>query len=287
MQRLYEDLDFLPIRQSLYEIEDIAPSYDEDVCAVMKWCRPEELTKSPVYFSPSFTNAQVTMGTLPSHTFAGILMAVCNFSGYDLMENIFASRPEDFHKYGVYTCRFYVDGEWVEVITDTRIPCIRGDDGAFMPVYSRSICKDEMWVSLVEKAYSKAVGNYESILKINPHECLLHLTGGSVHHINFNETHSGAKKALRNEEQRKWTLLKESFEYNSILVTLPIDSNESKKPSTNANANNIAGGEQSAEGKEDNLNDAVDELDLDDEDIAIEDTVSELFIPGDHDLCLI
>ena len=30
----------------------------------------------------------------------------------------------------MYTCRFYVEGEWVEVITDTMLPCIRGRYGA-------------------------------------------------------------------------------------------------------------------------------------------------------------
>ena len=35
--------------------------------------------------------------------------------------------------------RFYVDGEWVEVITDTRLPCIRDDSTGYMtPVYAKS-----------------------------------------------------------------------------------------------------------------------------------------------------
>jgi hypothetical protein len=41
------------------------------------------------------------------------------------MENIFSSRPGDFLKYGIYTCRFYVNEEWVDLITDTNIPCLR------------------------------------------------------------------------------------------------------------------------------------------------------------------
>ncbi len=108
-------------------------------------------------------------------------MAVCTYSGYDLLQNIFASRPDDFLKYGVYTCRFYVEGQWVDVLADSKIPCLRDDiTGTFSPVYSRSRNSSELWISLAEKAYAKAVGSYEAICKVKTHECLLHLTGGSV-----------------------------------------------------------------------------------------------------------
>ena len=50
------------------------------------------------------------------------------------MENIFSSRPGDFLKYGIYTCRFYVNEEWVDLITDTNIPCLRNSLTGKMPV---------------------------------------------------------------------------------------------------------------------------------------------------------
>ena len=79
---------------------------------------------------------------------------------------------------------FYVDGQWVEVLTDTLIPCCREDSSGYLvPAYGRSNLRDELWISLVEKAYAKAVGSYESILKIKPHEVLLHLTGGSIQQV--------------------------------------------------------------------------------------------------------
>ena len=103
-------------------------------------------------------------------------MAVAVYPGQDLIENIFASRPEDFLVYGVYTCRFYVEGEWVDVVTDTTIPCLRNEDsGLCSPVYGQSGNLDEMWVSLAEKAYAKAVGSYEAIQKVRVHEGKLFL----------------------------------------------------------------------------------------------------------------
>lgn len=54
-------------------------------------------------------------GTLPDEVFLGTLMALCAYPKLDLVDNIFASRPSDFKRYGVYTCRFYVEGQWEEV----------------------------------------------------------------------------------------------------------------------------------------------------------------------------
>jgi len=103
--RLYEDLDFLPVRQSLYEIEDIAPSYDEELCHQISWLRPLDISKTPEYFFNTFVEPRVKLGSLPDDVFVGTLMAVCAYPRQDLMEYIFASRPEDFKEFGVYTCR--------------------------------------------------------------------------------------------------------------------------------------------------------------------------------------
>ena len=118
------------------------------------------------------------------------------------MENIFSSRPGDFNKYGIYTCRFYVNEEWVDLITDTNIPCLRNSltgklcvyecmyvyvcmylcvlsclVGILKPVYGHSMNPDEMWVSFVEKSFAKAMGSYEEIAQLKIQKALLHLTG--------------------------------------------------------------------------------------------------------------
>jgi len=181
MVRQYEDLDFLPVRQSLYEMEDEPPAYDEFIGPQMVWCRPQDIDPTCQYFADDFESPRVSAGTLPDETFISALMAVCAYPGYDLLETVIASRPEDFKKYGVISCRFYVEGEWVEVITDTRLPCVRNELTLQQtPAYSKSTNSGEMWVTLLEKAYAKAVGSYEAIQKIKLQETLLHLTGGSV-----------------------------------------------------------------------------------------------------------
>lgn len=122
------------------------------------------------------------------------------------------------HASRLYTCRFYVDGDWVEVLTDTRLPCCRDDNTGYMaPAYARSIKSSDMWIPLVEKAYAKAVGCYESIIKIKAHEVLLHLTGGSVQQVNLHEHHD-AGITKRAEENRKWKILKGLFCHDTMVI---------------------------------------------------------------------
>lgn len=60
---LYEDTDFIPNRQSLYETEGVIEDYDVDVANFIVWRRPTEIVNFPVYFSDSFGNPSVIQGT--------------------------------------------------------------------------------------------------------------------------------------------------------------------------------------------------------------------------------
>jgi calpain-5 len=148
-------------------------------------------------------------------------MAVAVYNKYDLIENIFASRPEDFVKHGVYTCRFYVDGEWVEVISDTNIPCLRNNrNGDVLPMYGRSNLINEMWIPLVEKAFAKAVGSYEAITNMKVQKALLHLTGGSVQQSNIRD------EVIRNDmlgDHHSWDQFKRRLNSDCIVLLQPED----------------------------------------------------------------
>ena len=242
--KFYVDTDFLPIRQSLYNVKNIIADYDAEICSQFLWCRPHEICTIPEYFFPStsFHSICCRQGTLPvSHcifnitsklifdikyqiiillkdeVFLGTLMAICVFPGRELIENIFGSRQDDFKKFGVYTCRFYVEGEWVEVVTDTSIPCIRDEfSNKCTPIYGSSANPNEVWIALAEKAYAKAVGSYEAIQKVRIHEALLHLTGGSVQQL-FLRDDSGTKEASGNT----WKILNKHLRLDTMIVLLP------------------------------------------------------------------
>lgn len=151
--------------------------------------------------------------------FLGALLAVGVYSKYDLIENIFASRPDDFLKFGVYTCRFYVDGEWVEVITDTLLPCLRDNaSGRLTPVYGRSTVANEMWIPMVQKAFAKAMGSYEAMASLKVQKALLHLTGGSVQLRNLRDDVT-QMDAL--SDQLAWQDFKRKVGSDCLILLLP------------------------------------------------------------------
>ena len=85
--RMYEDADFPPITATLYEEEGQPPDYDNEI--IINWTRPQDIARDACYFSDQFVYPQVRVGNLKDYTFLGALMAVCSFSEYDLLENIF------------------------------------------------------------------------------------------------------------------------------------------------------------------------------------------------------
>ena len=197
---------------------------------IHRWARPHDIDPNGVYFDNSNNYLGVRQGTLPDEAFLGALMGVCVFSKYDLIENIFASRPEDFMKYGVYTCRFYVDGEWVEVITDTNLPCLRNHrTGDLQPVYGRSNLHNELWISLLEKAFAKAVGSYEAITSMKVQKALLHLTGGSIQQSNLRD------EVLRHDmvsDHHAWNMFKKRLQEDCLIMILPEERKIHESPST-------------------------------------------------------
>ena len=219
----YDDVDFLPIRQSIYINPSQIPEYDGDIFHRIVWCRPDQIAELPDYFaSPSYTGSGCIQGTLPDDVFLGVLMAISVYPGHELIEKVLVSKPDDFKTYGVYTCRFYVEGNWCEVITDTCLPCYRDEEtGAVNLVYSKSIDPSELWIPLIEKAYAKAVGCYEAIEKVKVAEALLHLTGGSVQqqHLNTFTPTTGTINTNNNENNDQlYTHIHDALHNDSILL---------------------------------------------------------------------
>jgi hypothetical protein len=237
--RQYEDTDFMPVKHSLYLSEKHVPDYDIEV-PYLVWCRPSQINEQASYFTPAIPDVPycAAMGTLPDQVFLGVLMAVSAYQKQDLISNIFASRPEDFNTYGVYTCRFYVEGSWVDVITDTNIPCLRDPNtGAFSTAYGFSPNEGEMWVALAEKAYAKAVGCYESLQKVKVREVLMHLTGGSIQQISLREE-------VANDDDVSsllWQSMTRALRHDTLIVCEPATKEEAGP--TNGATDTDAGGE--------------------------------------------
>lgn len=120
---LYEDAIFTATSTSLFSNLDVIPVY-ADVEDIVEWLRPNEMSNNPDYFKATSGCGTIREGALDDAWWLGAIAAIA-VHPHGLLENLFVSEVHDFKTYGVYTCRFYKDAEWVEVVTDTRLPCTK------------------------------------------------------------------------------------------------------------------------------------------------------------------
>lgn len=69
-----------------------------------------------------------------------------------------------FHKFrfnGIYVLRFFKDSCWRYVLIDDRLPCYSGNKSL---VFGKCSSPDELWVPLIEKAYAKIHGCYQTLI---------------------------------------------------------------------------------------------------------------------------
>lgn len=74
-----------------------------------------------------------------------------------------------------------LQGEWVPVVVDDWIPC----ESPGKPAFATSRKGNELWVSILEKAYAKLHGSYEALEGGLVQDALVDLTGGAGEEIDM------------------------------------------------------------------------------------------------------
>ena len=110
---------------------------------------------------------------------------------------------------GIYTLKFNKDGQWLYVHVDDRIPCNRAGDVYF----SRSADLNEAWVMIVEKAFAKLHGCYESLTGGHVDYALKDLTGCPVMKVRLCEK----KYCAQIENGVMWQKLKDYYDSNQLM----------------------------------------------------------------------
>lgn len=83
--------------------------------------------------------------------------------------------PPIFHKFrhlGIYVFRFFKNYKWRYVVIDDKLPVVD-----YQLVFAKCLDEEELWVPLIEKAYAKLFGCYESLRSGNIDEGLVDMTG--------------------------------------------------------------------------------------------------------------
>ncbi|KAJ6944989.1 calpain-type cysteine protease DEK1-like [Populus alba x Populus x berolinensis] len=175
----FTDQEFPPNDQSLYMDPRNPPS---KLQVVSEWMRPVEIVKEshldshPCLFSGAANPSDVCQGHLGDCWF---LSAVAVLTEVSRISEVIIT-PE-YNEEGIYTVRFCIQGDWVPVVVDDWIPC----ESPGKPAFATSRKGNELWVSILEKAYAKLHGSYEALEGGLVQDALVDLTGGAGEEIDM------------------------------------------------------------------------------------------------------
>ncbi|VDO04459.1 unnamed protein product [Rodentolepis nana] len=163
--RLFEDPDFPADGSSLF--------YSMNAPRGIEWKRPTEICRDPKFISGGRSRFDVRQGELGD---CWLLAAVANLAMYEDLLNQVIPPNQEFNcsSYcGAFRFVFWRFGEWVEVVIDDRLPTRNGS-----LIFMHSVDQDEFWSALLEKAYAKLFGSYETLRGGSTIEALEDFTGG-------------------------------------------------------------------------------------------------------------
>ncbi|XP_075591567.1 calpain-B isoform X6 [Dermatophagoides farinae] len=167
--QLFDDPAFPAIDQSYY-LHGRGPRK-------FKWLRPHQIVNHPKFISHGAARFDVKQGELGNCWF---LAAVANLTMNEKYFDRVVPPDQSFDKNdyaGIFHFRFWQYGKWIDVVVDDRLPTI---NGKLVMMHSEEV--NEFWGALLEKAYAKLHGSYESLKGGTTSEAMEDFTGGLTEH---------------------------------------------------------------------------------------------------------
>ncbi|XP_077361745.1 calpain-5-like [Festucalex cinctus] len=176
-KKLFEDPEFPATDASVY--------YRNPPPGIVRWKRPGEISNDPHLFVEGVSAHDLNQGSVGNCWF----VAACSCLALkpnlwkkvipDWKEQEWDSKhPEDYA--GIFHFQFWVFGEWVDVVVDDRLPTINGE-----LIYCHSKDNNEYWSALLEKAYAKLSGCYESLVGGNTGDAVVDFSGAVAEAVNL------------------------------------------------------------------------------------------------------
>ena len=195
----WTDPDFPPRIESLHN-----PSLDEpndlQKYKAFKWKRFKDIYKMPVMFKDGIDPNDINQGSLGDCYFLAVLSSLAEFP--ERVEALFTTK--EINAAGIYLVKFYVNGNETPVIVDDHLPCNASGAPAFA-----SSRDDEMWVSILEKAWAKLHGTYARTEGGLPCFACSHLVGVPSESFSHDEITDDEEfwETLKLADQRNFTMM--------------------------------------------------------------------------------
>ncbi|CAL1547881.1 unnamed protein product [Lymnaea stagnalis] len=164
---LFEDPEFPACSKSVF-----FSKVDNEI----EWMRPNEICKAPRLIVDGATCDDLVTGVHKSTWFITACTALAHEQKLwqKVIPDINSQEFSDNNPYaGIFRFQFWRYGEWTDVVIDDRLPT---RDGKLIFLHSKS--KNEFWSALLEKAYAKLFGDYESMATGHTADALVDFTGG-------------------------------------------------------------------------------------------------------------
>ncbi|XP_054899850.1 calpain-5-like [Poeciliopsis prolifica] len=174
---LFEDPEFPATNSSIY--------YNEppEGVEVVEWKRPAEICENPQLFVEGISSHDLNQGTEGNCWM--VAACACLALRKDLWEKVIPDWKEQewgSNYAGIFHFRFWIFGEWIDVVIDDRLPT---SDGQL--IYCQSKQNNEFWSALLEKAYAKLFGCYESLNGGNTGDAVVDFSGAVAEAIDLQE----------------------------------------------------------------------------------------------------
>ncbi|CAE1272195.1 CAPNN [Acanthosepion pharaonis] len=201
---LFEDPEFPADNSSLF-FDENAPTRGN-----IEWKRPKEICDDPKFLIEGASRFDVKQGELGD---CWLLAAVASLTIDQKLLFRVVPQDQNFEESytGCFRFRFWHQGEWIEVVVDDRIPTYYDQ-----LIYMHSTEKNEFWSALLEKAYAKLCGSYESLKGGSSSEAMEDFTGGVTESID-----------LTSPPEKLFNIMLKAFQRSSLMgCSLDADPNE-------------------------------------------------------------